>query len=55
MVLVLNQNLQLLIFLGKTKKHPSGNPQQINNSKGWYRNVPFGGSVLKPRYKPAFT
>jgi hypothetical protein len=26
---------------------------QINNSKGWYQNVLFGGGVLKPRYNSA--
>jgi len=47
-LLVLNQKTQLKIFTGNRKKHPSGIPQQINNSKGGYQNVLFGGTVLNP-------
>ncbi len=50
-LLVLNRNLQPEIFTGEHLKTHSGIPHQINNSKGWYQNVPFGGGVLKPRYK----
>jgi hypothetical protein len=39
------------IFTGEHLKTHSGIPHQINNSKGWYQNVLFGGSVLNPRYK----
>jgi len=46
-LLVLNRNLQLKILTGIKKNPPSENPQQINNTKGWYQNVPFGGSVYK--------
>jgi hypothetical protein len=49
-LLVLNRNLQPEIFTGEHLKTHSGIPHQINNSKGWYQNVPFGGGVLKPRY-----
>jgi len=44
-LLVLNQKTQLKIFTGIRKKHPSGIPQQINNSEGWYQNVSLGGNV----------
>ena len=44
-LLVLNQKTQLKIFTGIKEKHPFGIPQQINNSEGWYQNVPFGGNV----------
>jgi hypothetical protein len=44
-LLVLNQKAQLKIFTGISKKHPSGIPQQINNSEGWYQKVPLGGNV----------
>ncbi len=47
-LLVLNQKTQLKIFTGMRKKLPSGIPQQINNTKRWYQNVPFGGTVLNP-------
>jgi hypothetical protein len=46
----LNLKSNIKISNGITKKHPSVIPHQINNSKGWYQNVLFGGGVLKPRY-----
>jgi hypothetical protein len=45
----LNLNSNMKIFTGKPLKTTSGIPHQINNSQGWYQNVPFGGNVLKPR------
>jgi hypothetical protein len=48
-LLVFNQNLQLEISIGLMKKHPSGDPHQINNTEGWYQNVQFGGNLLDPR------
>lgn len=45
-LLVSNQKTQLKIFTGIRKKHPPGIPQQINNTKRWYQNVLFGGTVL---------
>ena len=47
----LNLKSNVKIFTGKPLKTTSGIPYQINNSKEWYQNVLFGGSVLKPRYK----
>ncbi len=48
---VLSKNLQLKKCKDITKKHPSGNPCQINNTEGWYQNLQSAGSILKPRYK----
>ena len=48
---VLSENLQLKKCKDRTKKHPSGNPCQINNTQGWYQNLQSAGSILKPRYK----
>ena len=47
----LNLKSNIKIFTGEHLKTTSGIPYQINNSKGWYQNVLFGGSVLNPRYK----
>ena len=44
-LLVFNQNLQLEISTGLMKKHPSGDPYQINNTERWYHNVPFAGNI----------
>jgi hypothetical protein len=44
-LLVLYQKTQLKIFTGIRKNTPFGIPQQINNTKWWYQNVPFGGNV----------
>ncbi len=46
----LNLKSNMKIFTGKHLKTTPGIPYQINNSKVWYQNVPFGGNVLKPRY-----
>ena len=46
----LNLKSSLKIVTGKSFKTTYGIPHQINNSKGWYQNVPFGGGVLNPRY-----
>ena len=51
----LNLKSNMKIFTGKPLKTTSGIPYQINNSKGWCQNVPFGGGVLKPRYKSAYS
>jgi len=45
LLLVLKWKSNIVISTGLTKKHISGNPHQISNSKGWYRNVPFGGNI----------
>jgi hypothetical protein len=47
----LNLKSNMKSFTGKHLKTHSGIPHQINNSQGWYQNVPFGGGVLNPRYK----
>jgi hypothetical protein len=47
----LNLKSNIKSFIGEHLKTTSGIPHQINNSQGWYQNVPFGGGVLKPRYK----
>ena len=46
----LNFKSNMKILTGKPLKTTSGIPYQINNSKGWYQNVLFGGGVRKPRY-----
>jgi len=46
----LNLKSNIKSFIGKHLKTTSGIPHQINNSQGWYQNVPFGGGVLKPRH-----
>ena len=46
----LNLKSSMKIFTGKHIKTTSGILHQINNSKGWYQNVLFGGDVLQPRY-----
>ena len=47
----LNLKSNMKIFTGKQLKTTSRISHQINNSKGWYQNVLFGGGVLNPRYK----
>jgi len=47
----LNLKSNMKIFTGEHLKTPSGIPHQIDNSQGWYQNVPFSGGVLNPRYK----
>ena len=46
----LNLKSNMKSSIGIHLKMTSGIPHQINNSEGWYQNVPFGGNVPKPRY-----
>ena len=45
---VLSREMKPEISTGLTKKYPSENPHQINNTEGWYQNAQFGGSGLNP-------